>query len=239
MRYSLPLILSEAAQAAEETARKIPLNGILFVVGIVLLAYFMMRITMRRVARSRQKSRQPIKDRIGQNLQSHTHESMSRMNELMASLADLSRQINGQIDTRLAKLQILIRDADRMIKRLEELIGKETTPAAPADKLSINESAESIRQISEDLQAKDDSTAVQNAHGEPVEHASTIKPPQDDFKNASDDHKPAELTGDARKVRLLADKGLSPIAIAQELDRPVGEIELMLALSGKKEDTTG
>ena len=40
-----------------------------------------------------------------------------------ASLAaDLARQINGQIDTRLAKLDILQRDAEATIKHLETLL---------------------------------------------------------------------------------------------------------------------
>ena len=230
-------MLSEASDAAEEAVeQKIPLEGVLFVVGIVMLAYFMMRITMRRVARSREQSRQPIKDRIEQKVQSQTHESMARMNELMASLADLSRQINGQIDTRLAKLQILIRDGDQMIKRLEELSGKESPADAPSEKLFINESADSIKQISDELQSNDDSAAEQNAGDESVEQTTSINPPQNDLSNTSDDPKPTELNGDARKVRLLADKGLSPVAIAQELGRPVGEIELILALSGKEED---
>ena len=38
----------------------------------------------------------------------------------MARLADLSRQVNGQLDTRMAKLEKLLADADRKIENLGE-----------------------------------------------------------------------------------------------------------------------
>lgn len=43
------------------------------------------------------------------------------MEELLAELQDLSRKINAQIDTKFAKLEAVIADADRRIETLERL----------------------------------------------------------------------------------------------------------------------
>ncbi|MBN1488276.1 MAG: hypothetical protein JXA69_00035 [Phycisphaerae bacterium] len=45
------------------------------------------------------------------------------MEELLAELQDLSRKINAQIDTKFAKLEAVIADADRRIEVLERLSG--------------------------------------------------------------------------------------------------------------------
>ena len=44
------------------------------------------------------------------------------MSELLVELQDLSRQITAQIDTRFAKLETVIADADGRIGRLERLL---------------------------------------------------------------------------------------------------------------------
>ncbi|MCK5270614.1 MAG: hypothetical protein KAJ46_07505, partial [Sedimentisphaerales bacterium] len=42
------------------------------------------------------------------------------------------------------------------------------------------------------------------------------------------------LSPEAEQIIAMADKGLSTLAISQELKRPIGEIELILSLAGKK-----
>ncbi|MBN2209872.1 MAG: hypothetical protein JW709_00615 [Sedimentisphaerales bacterium] len=44
----------------------------------------------------------------------------------MAELADLARQVNGQLDTRMARLEILLRQADETLARLDAVEGKLT-----------------------------------------------------------------------------------------------------------------
>lgn len=52
------------------------------------------------------------------------------MNELLAELQGLSRQINAQIDTKFAKLERAIADADRRIEHLERLNATRPGPRA-------------------------------------------------------------------------------------------------------------
>jgi len=50
-------------------------------------------------------------------------EIRSNLERLLVELQDLARQINAHIDTRFCKLDVLIRQADERIKRLESLTG--------------------------------------------------------------------------------------------------------------------
>src|SRR3954453_13208793 len=47
-----------------------------------------------------------------------------QMQSLLVELSDMTRQMNAQIDTRSAKLELLIREADQRIQTLRELGGE-------------------------------------------------------------------------------------------------------------------
>jgi hypothetical protein len=106
------------------------------------------------------------------------------MSNLLVELSDMARQISGQLDTRAAKLEALMQEADKKIAELKRL---ETT------------------------------------HHEPE-----IKPLES---------KAVPLRDDARYSAIydLADAGHSAQEIAQQLDRPRGEVELILALRAPSE----
>ncbi|MCK5270615.1 MAG: hypothetical protein KAJ46_07510, partial [Sedimentisphaerales bacterium] len=94
-------IILLTAEVAEETEKTPSMSSpVLWVFAIVVLAYFMLRVTMRRVARRQKSQQRPLQERLAQMRKPDG--VYDQMNELMAALADLSRQINGQIDTRLA-----------------------------------------------------------------------------------------------------------------------------------------
>jgi len=61
------------------------------------------------------------------------------MQELLVQLQELSRQINAQADTKFAKLEAAIADADRRIARLERLL--QAADALPAAGASPDESS--------------------------------------------------------------------------------------------------
>ena len=61
------------------------------------------------------------------------------LEKLIISLQDLSRQINGHIDTRFCKLDVLLQEADAKIKRLEELTGGKSASASAEAEDEIEE----------------------------------------------------------------------------------------------------
>jgi hypothetical protein len=106
-----------------------------------------------------------------------------QMETLLVELSGMARQITAQLDTRAAKLEALIHEADEKIAALQ------ASPAPRPEAPGI-------------------------AGAEPAQ--------LDDPR-----HMP---------VYVLADAGMNAPQIAQRLSRPVGEVELILALRPKRND---
>lgn len=92
---------------------------LLMLAGGVLGLGVVMRSTYRRVGRSRQQPRTSAR-RVYAGL---TEETAARrdVERVMVELDQLARQIHGRIDTRFAKLEAVIRDADQRIDQLSRL----------------------------------------------------------------------------------------------------------------------
>jgi len=173
MQITFWSILAEGQEQVQESGGY-DMRTFVFIGCILALSLFLLAKTRRRVARSQKTKGVSVRDRVDE-LQG-PKDVYDQVNELMARLADLSRQINGQIDTRLARLEIMLRQADETIKNLEELSGTEIE-----------------REV--------------------------ISPPERDDPGS-------------QEILQLAEEGLSAVAIAQRIGRPVGEVELILALRG-------
>ena len=202
------VILAEGAEAAD---RPFDPSMFLWVGIIVFLSYFLLMKTRRRIQRSQQFSHLGAKARVDQLRKSDSNQVQVQVEQLMAELADLSRQINGQIDTRLAKLNALLDEADRTIARLEQTMGQPpagpSTRPAPQSKSRIGSEptpADNPQQKSKNLTA---AKRVPGSQSEPD--------PQ------------------TQAILHMANQGRTAVSIAQHLGRPVGEIELILALKKK------
>ena len=115
------------------------------------------------------------------------------MSNLLVELSEMARQMTAQLDTRAAKLELLIKEADERIGALRS--GSALQP---------------------------DSAGRAALEGVIVEAKAPLGPSM------------PEQRIDPRHAQVynLADEGLSPPEIARQLDRPSGEIELILALRG-------
>ena len=167
---------------------------------IIFLSYFLLLKTRRRVRRSQQFSHLDANERIEHFRKADSGHLQVQIEELMAELADLSREINGQIDTRLAKLNTLLDEADRTIARFEQTMGH---PKGSPD--TRKTSPDRIQQ-----QNRNNLTAADHvARSQKVPDAQT------------------------QAILDMAHQGKTVVSIAQKLARPVGEIELILALNKK------
>lgn len=130
------------------------------------------------VVRTRFKKKDPLDDPPHFSSLSQQRGVEREMSNLLVELSEMSRQISAQLDTRAAKLDLLIREADEKIAALKNL---GTMPDTPAPPLRL------------------------------------VQPPPDiDPRHA--------------EIYALADQGRSASDIARQLNRPTGEIELILAL---------
>lgn len=229
----MEFVVRQLVLIAEENSQN-PLSDykpFLWAAAIALLAFFLLRKTQTRVARSQQDRQLSAQERVARKM--NGGDIYSQISAQMAQLAELSRQINGQIDTRVAKLEILIAEAERVIMKLEKLSGK--SPHEIAQALSQShadkDAASAIKVISEkfknspqDSQDSPPPTGAENQDSSEPEEQIEIESGVSSF----------ERTSNNQEILDLSAGGLSAVQIARKLNRPVGEIELVLSLSGKK-----
>jgi len=129
------------------------------------------------------------------------HKLRQSMDELLVQLEEASRRVGAQIDTKFAKLETVIRDADDRLARLEHVLGRtdgqaarSPAPAQLATQAALEDGGANASRLSEERDADE----------------------------------PADPR--FRRVYELVDAGASPIRAAEELGMPLGEVELILNL---------
>jgi hypothetical protein len=153
----------------------------IYAAGGAAVIYLLMRM------QAKKRGKDPLSDAPVRFPLSQQKSVEREMQNLLVELSEMSRQITAQLDTRSAKLEVLIQEADQRIAELRALTG-------------------------------DDGRSLPNLS---APRTSITPAPQDDPRHAA--------------VYQLADQGMNCQQIAQELGRHSGEIELILALRGKKD----
>ncbi len=149
------------------------------------------------------------------------------MQNVLVELSDMTRVLSSQLDTRAAKLQALIDDADRRIELLTQLQGQagQTRPASSFDSAVVPaDGSGNLRITDDDLSAvgvSPDLLSAQPSRSRPTMRISNMQ------TDSADPH---------AEIYELARQGLDARAIAQRLHRPAGEIELILALRSRLDD---
>ena len=93
----------------------------LIIVAVVVAVTTLVLISTRRRMRERQPTLKDYTRQQRARLRDQQHLKQD-MEELTVQLQQVARQINSQIDTRFAKLETCIADADQRIERLERLL---------------------------------------------------------------------------------------------------------------------
>lgn len=173
---------------------------LLLLAAVVLAGFLFMRM-LRRSTPSEGTARQYRREI--DTATSHGANIKGDMEHLLIELDKLSREISAQVDTKFARLEGVITEADRRIAALRILL--DAAKAAGAS-LGIEE------------------TTGQDASASGAETTSVDSSATTDAKTTD------ATTAQHEKIFALADQGLLPLEIARKLDRRVGEIELILNL---------
>jgi len=168
---------------------------VMLALAVVCLTAVMLA-TRRRIRDSQRQPSHTAREQFAQRKEQSR--AVRDIEQVMLELDQLSRQIHGRIDTKLARLEAVIRDADARIEKLSRLAGN----------------TEGQTQFEVTL------------HEEPPYEQQDIGPETPNDERHED-------------VFQLADGGSAPLEIAQKLGRPVGEIELILALRHTREKAVG
>ncbi len=126
-----------------------------------------------------------------------------QMNTLLVELSQMARQITSQLDSRAMKLEMLIKDADERLASLQAAKNPGAI-ASPGTSVVTSDNHTSEAEVAE-LHCPSPQT------GGP----------------------PAAVDPRHQEVYSMADEGRSPEEIAKIVQRPAGEVELILALRPK------
>jgi hypothetical protein len=144
------------------------------------------------------------------------------MVEWEVQMHDFARQVSGQLDSKMAALEHLTREADRAAARLEAAVAATRGQQPPAPPQAAPAVPVEIP-------------------GPPTSQADALRPTPSDDRPAGDVPKEEDLSV-ARpsrqrrheEVYTLADYGYDAAEIARRVNSPVGEIELILGLRDKR-----
>ena len=184
---------------------------IVLAAGMLATMYVVMR------SRSRNKRVDPLARQSAGGMSLSQQRQVERdIGNLMVEMLETARQMTAQLDTRAARLEVLSAQADDRLAALKATGGPAPT-AAPA-----TVSSPAARPTHESEPAEAAAAIGAGADAAPT----AIKSPPDHAPE------PAETPPDPRHAEIyaLADRGHSPREIARSLDRPNGEVELILAL---------
>jgi hypothetical protein len=216
----------------------------------LLLAVMAMGIGLFTLRRARQRAgRNPsgreVLDQLREGRQIH-----GAMSTLMVELEEYTRRMNAVLDTKSAKLECLIRDADERLTRLERAqrgAAVAVPPTAGQTPIADAPPAPAAPTASAAPEPARPPTPITPPPAVPVASpprtpSVPASPPRPVHPAPAPRRAPAVTVGplgqapapaptpQAGEVYRLADAGRSPMQIAQATDLPLGEVELMLQL---------
>lgn len=184
-------------------------------IGVLATLYLVMR------GRTRAKRGDPLARAASVGMSLSQQRQVERdISNLMVEMLETARQMTAQLDTRAARLEALIVEAEAKLEALRGAVavtGSSISAAAPTQVSQTDDGvapAGSTVEISVPPNAAVDPPAEVVADAAPAPEMKPETPP---------DPRHAE-------VYALADQGRSPGEIARRLNRPNGEVELILAL---------
>lgn len=223
---------------AESDGLSILQRSLLIIFSIVVIIFLLNRMRRRRALDG-----SPRQYRRETDAANNKSTAIKRdMEQLLVELNELARQINARIDTKFTKLEQSIADADKRIQVLRVLLDavKKAGLQRPRDEAAEpGGNAESNRPVPAsagaiDVRVQDDGI-VEPSESDRAESESTSAPaamPEPAHPSHHPDANSGSSANDEINCRIyqLADAGRTPVEIARELRRSVGEVELILNL---------
>ncbi len=216
-----------AAAEKMDPFQMMALAGVIIVVTIVVIS------TRRRAADRGHSPRAYAREQMARLREEN--EMRDDMQSLMTQLEQLAREIGAQVDTRFAKLEKAIADADARIEELKRLgitVG-DAESSRPTEVPAGPEPAEDASAVGEGPSSPspepDESTTATAETSEPPTES---RPPESSpgAADATDEKATDRQSAYEQRVLDLADAGKSPVDIAREVGCEVGEVELIIKL---------
>lgn len=197
--------------------------NVVFLAGVALACAVLLFRSQRRLRRQHASppaapSAWSLRD-LSQPVPPNRLEAPLEMQRFEVQMHDMARETTARIDNKIRILEHLIRDADARIARLEA-VGEWMDRSAKLDAAKFDagpdvhaESGVVLSKLSAGSRGQAVSTANRQAESAPPTHAKS------------------DPAGRSREeVYALADSGQTSAEVANRLNRPIGEVELILGL---------
>ena len=219
----LGFLFSDSEGAAESSFSGLsPFIAFAFVIGIMAF--------MPRIIRKIRRERRALEQQETKELLNRPH-IKNNADEILVELAEMSREINAQVDTKIRVLNKLIRDADRLVKRYEELTAEKQNLQRPVH-------AESGSSPVKDEVGITDKAEIKLAGLEEAVADNTFKEKVESETDAGASEITTSETGVwqrsvGAKIQELHDKGYNVSDIARKTRMSIAEVTLMLEMFKK------
>ena len=196
-------------------------STILFLAGLTLMIVVLLRRSYRYFGRTGGKVVPPVEAVARpQRIQPATGGNAPRdAVRWQVEMHETARDLKAELDSKMGALQYLTLQAGQQADRLEAAIAR-------AEQLGIapcRDTLEALQQITAEPVVSDPDTIPSL----PVGNLPTELPISDGRLPPQEDRR--------RNIYALADQGESPAAIADQVDAPIGDVEMMLNLRGRNE----
>ena len=238
--------------ALEGLLNRFSTPDMLFVFGVVLLLFLMMRMLRKNHrANARRTNSQPTPaDRIA-NIHGQAQDSMAPAHKVMVDAEDMARRLSASLDNKAARLELLIEEADQKLAQLNRTLAAQQSqqpaqqiqpePApvpqapSPSPARSIDPALLDRARIEQDLEDRQTRVVGRIEHTPtpaPIpQPISEPKPQQEPAPQPAPTPEPApEPVSIQTQIAQLAAAGHSNIDIAHQLKQPIGQVELILNL---------
>jgi hypothetical protein len=203
------------------------LPGLLFMLGVIIALFIVMRGLRRNTAHTKAQTRamSDPAERID-TLRTNAARSMEPAQRAYVELEDVARRLSASLDNKATRLELLLEQATERIESLERTIAqrdqstpkpREVTPEA-LDRARVEQDREERAAAPKEPKPR---SAIDEL-ADKVEHADDPQPIAFQSPYAGP---PLQ-----DRVRELHTQGLSAAEIASRLDKPIGQIELILNL---------
>ena len=205
--------------------------NMLLMAGMVILVFLVMR-ALRRTSQAN-KARANLmgtpSERIAQ-IHQRAEQSMGPSEKLMVDAEAMARRLGAILDNKAARLELLIEEADMKLDQLNRAMSRADAPMGRTPDEAADRPKPPMRTL--DPSVLDRARLEQDQQERETRVAGRIAPEQ----RQREEPEPPEISI-SDQIQELALQGKSSKEIASELEQPIGQVELILNLRRRAENS--